>query len=267
MPPQSDAAMKILPYLVSTAIILAGLQAASWALGPELAPPPVDSLAALGRLAMSGELFRELGITVVRAVLGLLLANVVGIALGVLAGLIPGVLRLLAPLVAAIQSCPPIVWISLVMVWAGTGSAVPVATVFAATVPFAFSTTAQGVMSLDRRLLSMSALFDVPWKKRVRLLIIPGVLSHWLGAFSSLLANGWKAAAVAEFMGSHSGVGAMIFWSYRKLEMDALNAWALALIILGVALECAVVAPLRRKTARMSHMGADMPKGAFEGGN
>ena len=36
-----------------------------------------------------------------------------------------------APLVAALQSCPPVLWISLVLVWAGTGSTVPVVVVFA----------------------------------------------------------------------------------------------------------------------------------------
>ncbi len=249
--------MKALPYFVSALLILAALQLASVLLDPLLAPPPLESLKALGRLAASGVLFHELGITVLRALAGVLLANIVGLILGVASGLIPGAMRLVAPLVTALQSCPPIVWISLVMVWAGTGSAVPVATVFAATVPFVFSATAQGVMALDRRLLSMSALFDVPLKKRLRLLVVPGILSYWLSAFSAVLASGWKAAAVAEFLGSHSGVGAQIFWSYRRLEMADLYAWALALIILGVLLEWGLIAPLRRKTSAMSRKGAE----------
>ena len=249
--------MKALPFLVSALLILAGLQLASILLGPQIAPPPLESLHALGRLALSGELFRELGITVLRALAGVMLANIAGLILGVASGLIPGAMRLLAPLVAALQSCPPIIWISLVMIWAGTGSTVPVATVFAATVPFVFSAAAQGVMALDRRLLSMSALFDVPLKKRLRLLVGPGILSYWLAAFSAILASGWKAAAVAEFLGSHNGVGARIFWSYRHLDMAELNAWALALIFLGVLLECGLIAPLRRKTSAMNHKGAE----------
>jgi NitT/TauT family transport system permease protein len=98
----------------------------------------------------------------------------------------------------------------------------------------------------------MSALFDVPLTKRLRLLVGPGIFSYWLAAFSAILANGWKAAAVAEFLGSHSGVGAKIFWSYRALDMAKLNAWALALIILVVALEWGLIAPMRRKATALT---------------
>ena len=244
-----------LPYVVSAALLLGAAQCATLLLGPELAPPPGRILAALLRLAGSGELFLELGTTVLRALAGVLLANAAGLVLGLGAGLLPAVMRLVAPLVAALQSCPPVVWISLVMVWAGTGSAVPVAVVFAATLPFLFSTTAQGVMGLDRRLFAMSALYNVPWLRRLRQLVLPGIIPYWLAGFSTTLAAGWKAAAVAEFLGSHQGVGARIFWSYRRMDMDELNAWALALISLGVALECGVIAPLRRKAAAMNTRG------------
>ncbi|MDR1241921.1 MAG: ABC transporter permease subunit [Deltaproteobacteria bacterium] len=240
----------LLPYLVS-GLALAGLAAfANLMLGPELAPSPLATLSAFAELGRSGELFRELAITLGRGALGIFLANIAGFSLGMAAGLIPGALRLLSPLVAAFQACPPILWISLVMVWAGTGSVVPVAAVFAATFPFVFSTTAQGVLGLDRRILAMSRLYAVPKSRIFRLVVLPGVFPYWLAGFSTVLAAGWKAAAVAEFLGSHQGIGARIFWNYHKLNMEQLNAWALVLILLGVALECGVVVPLRRKAAQ-----------------
>lgn len=244
-----------LPYAVSALIFAGAVYFAGLALGPELLPPPSAILGALGDLARSGELFRELGVTVWRGFAGVVLANIAGVGLGMAAGFIPGALRLVAPLVAALQACPPIVWISLVMVWAGTGGVVPIATVFAATFPFVFSTTAQGVMGLDRRTFAMSRLYDVPRGRVLRQFILPGILPYWLAGFSSVLAAGWKAAAVAEFLGSHQGIGARIFWSYRKLAMEDLYAWALALILLGVILECGVITPLRRKAAALNAKG------------
>jgi len=82
------------------------------------------------------------------------------------------------------------------------------------------------------------------------------VLPYWLAGFSIVLATAWKAAAVAEFLGSHQGVGSRIFWSYHRLQMEELNAWALALILLGVFLECAVITPLRRKAASLETRGS-----------
>lgn len=247
---------KAVPFLVSALIVSCALWLAGRLLGPELAPPPDAILAALWEIFRSGEAFRELSVTVARALAGLLLANLAGLLLGLAAGFTPGALRLVSPLIAALQSCPPVVWISLVMVWAGTGSPVPVATVFAAAFPFVFSAAAQGVMGLDRRVFAMSRLYGVPKTRILRRYVLPGVLPYWLAAFSSVLASGWKAAAVAEFLGSHDGIGAKIFWSYRNLNMDELNAWALALVILGVALECGLIMPLRKKVAAMSAKGA-----------
>lgn len=252
----------ILPYAVSAFIFTAVLWLAGTAMGPELVPPPAAVLGALVSLARSGDLFRELGITVVRGAAGIALANVAGVSLGLAAGFVPGALRMVAPLVAALQSCPPVVWISLVMVWAGTGGTVPVATVFAAAFPFVFSTTAQGVMGLDGRIFAMSRLYGVPKTRILAWFVLPGITPYWLAGFSTVLAAGWKSAAVAEFLGSHEGIGSRIFWSYRKLNMEELYAWALALVILGVVLECGLITPLRRRAAALGAKGA-----AGTGGN
>jgi ABC-type nitrate/sulfonate/bicarbonate transport system permease component len=141
------------------------------------------------------------------------------------------------------------------MVWAGTGSAVPVATVFAATLPFVFSNTAQGVLGLDPRLAAVSRLYEVPRLRIFTKLTVPGLAPYWLAGLSTVLATGWKAAAVAEFMGSHDGVGARLYWSYNYLRMEQLHAWALALIILGLTLEALVITPLRRRAAALSVRG------------
>jgi ABC-type nitrate/sulfonate/bicarbonate transport system permease component len=243
------------PYLISLALWALLLFVAKTAIGPAIAPGPVAVLKALGRLALSRELFTEMGHTVLRALLGVILANLAGVALGLLAGRASWALKLTAPLVASLQACPPIVWVSIVMVWAGTGALVPVATVFAATLPFVFSNTAQGVMGLDARILAMGRLYGVPAARVWRLFIIPGIAPFWLAGLSTVLATGWKAAAVAEFLGSHTGVGAKLYWSYSRLNMEDLQAWTLALIVLGLTLEGAVITPLRRKAARLAARG------------
>ncbi len=236
---------KSLPFIISAALLLGAGYFATWLLGPVLAPPPEEVLKTLGALLRGGELSRELGLTVLRSLAGLALAALAGSGLGFAAGLSPALMRLVTPLTAAVQTCPPVVWISLLMVWVGTGSTVPVAVVFATTAPVIFSNTAHGVMAADTRLRAMSALYSVPLPRRVRRLFIPSVRPYWLSGFSISLATAWKTAAVAEFFGSHRGVGAKIYWSYRNLAMPELFAWALALVILGVTLECGLITPLR----------------------
>jgi ABC-type nitrate/sulfonate/bicarbonate transport system permease component len=217
-----------------------------------MTPGPAAILKKFGALLFSGEMLREMGLTAGRGLVGVFFANVLGLVLGVLAGKFGFLLRLTAPLVSGIQSCPPIVWIAFVMVWAGTGSLVPVATVFAATVPFVFSNTAQGVMGLPRRILQTAKIYDVSPAKVFRLVTLPGIMPFWLAGLSAVLSTAWKAAAVAEYMGSRDGAGAKIYWSYAKLDMESLHAWALALIVFGLLVESLLITPLRDKAARMA---------------
>lgn len=236
----------VLNYAISGIVLIATGYAASLALGPALAPPPPEVGRALARISMEGDLLRELAITVARATGGLALANLLGVGLGLCSGAIPSLWRIAAPLVTALQACPTFVWVSLALVWAGTGSVVPVAAVFAAALPPLFVGAAQGVLSLDKRTIAMSRLYGVPWHVRLRRLILPGLLPFWLAAFSHTLAAGWKVAAMAEFLGSSDGVGTRIFWAYRRMEMADLFAWTGAIVVLGISLEYALAAPLRR---------------------
>ena len=245
----------LFPYLVTPLLLLCLFGAANIALGPELAPSPLAILDALWSLAKSGELFGEMWVTVWRGLLGVFLAIAFGTILGLIAGRATRLLRFIAPLAASLQACPPIVWITLAMVWAGTGSMVPIATVVAATLPLVFSNTVQGVLSLNPRLDAMARLYDIPALVVLFTLVIPAAYPYWLAGFSTALATAWKAAAVAEFMGSHNGVGAQLFFCYGKLEMESLNAWALALIILGLTIETVIITPMRMVAASKTAKG------------
>ena len=131
------------------------------------------------------------------------------------------------------------------MVWAGTGSLVPMAVVFATVFPLLFANVAQGCMAMDRRLFDMARLYNVPrWRVLVRI-VLPGLTPYLLAGLSYAAATSWKVTAVAEFLGSSTGVGAKLFWAYRMLEIPRLFAWASIVILLGVVLELAVIAPLR----------------------
>lgn len=240
-----------LPYSVSGMIMLAIGYAATLFLGPALAPPPHRVAQALIHISLEGTLFQELSITIFRAAGGLLIANLFGVLLGLCAGGIPFLCRVTAPIITALQACPIVVWISLALVWVGTGSAVPLAAVFIATLPPVFTGVTQGMAAVDKRASAMSRLYHVPLSGRIRHLLLPSIMPFWLAAFSHTLAGSWKVAAMAEFLGSSNGVGTRIFWSYRQMEMPDLFAWTCAIILLGIAFDHALAEPLQNMAHRL----------------
>lgn len=226
-------------------MILAGWWLVSELLGAELAPSPLSTGQSLWFLLGEAETWKHICITVFRGLAGLVLSLVAAVVLGLAAGLNRRFMDLIGPLTAALQSCPSIVWIALLMVWVGTGSVVPVAVVTAALFPPLFANVAQGAAALDKRLMAMAGLHRVPFWVRVRRLVMPGVSPFILAGLSYAVGACWRVTAVAEFLGSSTGVGARLYWSYRLLDMPQLFAWALLLVGWGLSLELWLVRPLR----------------------
>ncbi|MGE4528272.1 MAG: ABC transporter permease [Rhodospirillaceae bacterium] len=233
-----------------TAVVLAALffalgYAATAAFGAAMMPPPPEIHRRLAELAMGGDIFAEGLRTFARGLAGVLLANLIGVSLGLAAGLVRPAARLFRPVLTALNACPPVVWISFAMVWMGSGGGVPVFVVAAATLPPVFLSVAEGVRAIDPRLAAMSRLYRVPPMARLKGLIVPGVFPFWRAAFAYSAAAAWKVAAVAEFLGSADGIGARIYWAYRRLEMADLYAWTIAIVAFGIAVD-AGIARLRR---------------------
>ena len=210
-----------------------------------LIPTPWETGREGARLASTGELCRHLSLTVFRGMCGLVLGLAIALILGVPCGLLRPVMEVLSPLVTAMQSCPPIIWISFLLVWAGIGNVVPMLVVFAAVFPPCFLNVAQGVAGLDHRLLEMTRVYRVPRGRVLRQIVLPGISRFAVASLSFALGITWKVTATAEFFGAPSGVGERIYWSQREMNMPRLFAWTAVIIAVGVALELGVVQPLR----------------------
>ncbi len=228
----------------------------SWLAGPALFPSPWETAGAMARLLATAESWKHILITFFRGTAGLFLALAAAFLIGIPCGLNRTAMNLLSPLIAVMQACPVIVWVSLLMVWVGVGSMVPIAAIWASVFPVLFLNVAQGVAALDERLFVMARVYRVGRWRMLRQLILPGISAPVVAGFSYALGVCWKVTATAEFIGSSSGIGSRIYWSYRFLDMPQLFCWALILIAFGLALEAGWVRPLRdrvRNAKKSSH--------------
>ena len=207
----------------------------AWHWHSPLLPGPWVTGKQVVAIARTGELWRHLCLTLFRGGVGLVLGLAAALLLGVPCGFLRPVMGLLTPLVTAMQSCPPIIWISFLLVWASAGNTVPMLVVFAAVFPPCFLNVAQGVAGLDRR----------PNALVLRRIVLPGIARFAVASLSFALGITWKVTATAEFFGAPSGVGERIYWSQRAMDMPRLFAWAAVIVAVGVILELGVVHPLR----------------------
>ncbi len=234
-----------LKYLFSLAAIIFLWALLSLHFGENLIPSP----ASVGRegikLLSDKESWGDILITIYRGVTGLIISFAAGMILGIPCGLNRKVMDILSPLVIAAQGCPPIIWISLLMVWVGMSSVIPVVVIIVSLFPVIFYNIAQGVASLEDRLFSMARIYRVDKVRILKEILLPGIMPYILSSLSYSLSVAWKVTATAEFLGSPAGIGSRLYWAYRYLDMPQIFFWAVVLIIIGFTIEMFVIQPVR----------------------
>ncbi|HEY9606395.1 MAG TPA: ABC transporter permease subunit, partial [Allocoleopsis sp.] len=113
---------QLIPWLVPIGLIIIWqfLVQVGW-LSTRVLPAPTGILSAGIRLAMTGELFRNIGISAGRAIAGFIIGGSIGLALGLLNGIFPVAEKLLDTSVQMIRNIPHLALIPLVILWFGIG--------------------------------------------------------------------------------------------------------------------------------------------------
>jgi len=239
--------MEIIRYLVTPCIILVIWTVGYFGMGESLVPSPLSVILKTGRLFSDTQSINHLSLSLFRGVFGLLITYSIALPAGIICGLNRRLMDGLSPLVTILQSCPPVIWISLLMVWAGTGTVVPVTVSVLTMVPVIFYSTTSAVRAIDHDLFDLARVYKVSGLGILSGIILPAIYPSLTGSLSYSLGVAWKVIATAEFFGSADGIGSRIYWSFRFLDMTGLFAWTFVLIVFGFITEMILIRNIREK--------------------
>ena len=237
----------MIKYLLTPVLVLTLWSAGYIWLGEALVPSPLSALGRMGYFFSDPGSLNHLAISIFRGVVGLIITYAIALPAGILCGMNRRLMEGLSPLVTLSQSCPPVIWIALIMVWAGMGNTVPVTVAVLTMLPVVFFSTASGVQAIDTDFFRLARLYHVPGRRILTGIILPGLAPSLVGSLSYALGVAWKVIATAEFFGSADGVGSRLYWCFRFLDMPGLFAWALILVLLGFLVETFLIRALRDK--------------------
>jgi ABC-type nitrate/sulfonate/bicarbonate transport system permease component len=201
---------------------------------PLFLPSPLAIVAALWELIVSGELWRNLSVSLVRIGAGWALGTIAGIAVGLSMGLFTVARAVGLPMVSALFPIPKIALLPLLILWLGIGETSKIATialgVFFPTVIAAYS----GVDAVPRNLIRMAQSFEVPTAAIVWQVILPGALPSLLSGFRISASTALLLVVSAEMIGAETGIGAFVLQAGNLMQTDQLLAGVLVLSILGL---------------------------------
>ena len=236
--------------VASLALLLIVWFVGSWLMGPQMLPAPTTVLNAIVTEARSGELFLQLGITLARVLVAFTLAMTLGSAIGLLMGRVGLIDRLGDSWLVVLLNLPALVIIVLAYLWGGLTELAAILAVAINKLPTAVVTVREGARALDPALDEMAQVFALPRLKALRHIVIPQLAPYLAAAARTGLSLVWKIVLIVELLGRPNGVGFEIGIAFQLFDVTRILAYALAFVVVILAIETLVVQPIERRASR-----------------
>lgn len=219
---------------------------ALWVGNGLLLPSPAAVVARLGQLALTVGFWKVTALSLLRVVLGSVLAVVSGVLLAVICCRWKLADTLFAPMVTVIKSTPVASFIVLLLLWLGR-DLLPVVIVVLMALPVIWGNVCAGIRNTDPLLLRTAKVFGFTRRRTLRRVYIPSVMPHFLSGCRTALGLGWKAGIAAEVLTVPAlSIGKLLMEAKQYWEVTDLFAWTLVVILCSLIIEKVLMAAIGR---------------------
>jgi sulfonate transport system permease protein len=194
-------------------------------------PPPSAVVATLGELAHSGVIFKHLGVSALRVLLGFLIGAGAGTLLGALTGFSTRWREVFDGTVQTLRSIPIIAWVPLFILWLGIDEAPKISLIAIGAFFPVYLNLYTGLRGIDRKLIEVGRANRMTGWRLIRRVMLPNALPAYFVGLRTGLGLSWMFVAAAELLGASSGIG------YMLLEAQSLGRPAVviaSMILFGI---------------------------------
>lgn len=230
--------------------LLAIWEAAAWFAHSRLFPGAGAVSATLVDEVVHGDLLHDLGATLARVSVAFALAMALGTAIGLAMARSRVIDTLLDSGVVLLLNLPALIIAVLLYVWLGLTESAAIGAVTLSKLPTVIVTLREGGRTLDRDLADMAKSFHLGLWRTWRHVILPQLSPFFLVASRTGLALIWKIVLVVELLGRPDGIGYAVQVFFQLFDVRRLIAYALAFVIVVLAIEWGVLQPLERRLTR-----------------
>ena len=215
---------------------------------PLFLPPPGDVVRTAVELARDGSLWINIGASLGRVLLGIVVSVPLAVALGVLVALNRRLAPVVEPIVSFFNALSGIAWLPLAITWFGLGWT-SVTFIMCNTIFFlVFFNTLVGVRAVPR--LFEDAVRTMGGSRRHVILqvLIPGALPSIVTGLRMAISFGWRALIAAEMIATSTGLGFLIYNAANFHQSDTILVGIITIGLLWLATDRLVLQPLERRT-------------------
>jgi NitT/TauT family transport system permease protein len=215
---------------------------AVWELGPRLGflkstlvSPPSEILLCFIKLITDENLFTHIEASLLRSVVGFIVAIIIGIPLGfLLGGWFKTFEKLVDPLLKFLGQFNPFSLFPIFILILGIGEVSKIAMIFWVCLwPVVFNTTT-GVKELDPLLIKSGRAMGLGKFKLLTKIVLPGATPYIFNGFKLASSTAFFMLIAAEMMGASKGLGWLVWNAQVNFQIPKLYAGTVLISVLGL---------------------------------
>ncbi len=182
---------------------------------PRFFPPPTSIVGTFFEMLVSGELAKHVTVSLTRIVLGFLAGAIPGVLLGLFIGIYRPLRSFFSPLIMALMPIPTLALMPIIVILFGIGEASKVITIAGSVFFPVVINTAAGVMTINKSYLDVARNYGAGSKDFFFRIALPGALPVMMEGIQMGQAIALLTIVAAEMVGAQSGIGYLIWTSYK----------------------------------------------------
>jgi NitT/TauT family transport system permease protein len=252
----------VLPPIVAVVAFIGLWQLAySAGLQPSYAlPSPYNVLQTFGQTVRDGRAWDAVSISVSRGALGFLASLAVGTVLGLAMWQSRWLRAALGPFVSGLQSLPSVAWVPAAIIWFGLSDAAIYTVVLLGAVPSIANGLFAGFDQVPPLLDKVGRVLGLGTTGRIRHVLLPAALPGYLSGLKQGWAFAWRSLMAAELIAYSPklgiGLGQQLNIGRELNDMSLVIASIVLILVVGVAIELLVFAPLERRVLAARGLGS-----------
>lgn len=252
--PSAPLRQRVLSRVLADGLVvlaILGWWAMSKSLPASILPTPAEVAGQLWLLFTDATYLGHTAASVVRVLLSVVLALLIGGLLALLPSGVPWasdiVHRRIQPF---LNSFPSIGWAILAVIWFKVSDFTAIFVQVAILIPFCLINISAGLRELDREAIEMGRSFTRSSLKVFFKLTLPLLLPYIVSALRIAYGVAWKIAIVSELFGTGTGIGYLMGEAQQSAKPALLYACCFAIVLIFFAGEKLVLDPLSRRVRR-----------------
>ncbi|GAB3801080.1 ABC transporter permease [Humibacter antri] len=200
-------------------------------------PGPIGVLQDYGTLIANGTLLPDIGMSLIRVLIGFAIGSVIAIPLGFLMGWYAPVRAVLEPWTQFFRMIPPLAIIPLAIVLLGIGEIPKVFVITLAAFLVAIVATFQGVISVDKTLVNAGRVLGAGDWVIFRRIVVPASVPFIMVGLRQALGAAWATLVAAELIAAQAGLGYMMQHAQTFYDLPTIFVGLITIGVLGLIMD------------------------------